>query len=138
MRWSKNSRSTRPGATENSADTAGRPATRSNDLALARGTDRGCACFAISTSPARLQLNARIDPRQLVLVVVKVDEPRAGDGCKLAHRFEVGGALKLDRADEATNGARLEPFPHQRQQPLGVAHDVGKQPIDRSHGPRVE
>src|ERR1700692_4907559 len=67
-----------------------------------------------------------------------MQEPGPWNGDKVAHHLEIRRSLKFDRADEATHSSGLEPFLHQPQQSFRVAHDIRKQPIDRSHRPRVK
>ena len=73
-----------------------------------------------------------------MLIMMKVQQTGAGDGCKFAHRVEIGFALKFHCADEAANRSSVQPFLHQSQQPPRVAHDIGKQPIHCCKGRGIE
>src|ERR1700730_11081469 len=133
MRWTKNSRSTRRGAMEKSADC--RQAGDSQKLGRIAGSALSCyfshaiqARSHLKKSSARFDAlsSARreVDPRQLMLVMMKMQEPRSRNGNNAAHDAKVGCALEFDRTDGPTDGPGLEPLLHEARQPLRIAYDI--------------
>src|SRR3984893_5565252 len=121
MRWTKNSRSTRRGAMEKSADC--RQAGDSQKLGRIAGSALSCyfshaiqARSHLKKSSARFDAlsSARreVDPRQLMLVMMKMQEPRSRNGNNAAHDAKVRCCLEFDRTYAPTDGPALEPLLH--------------------------
>src|SRR5215469_7820613 len=62
---------------------------------------------------------------------MKMQKSRARDRREAGRDFVVRGALEFQRADEPQGWTRFPPAIDQAQQPLGIADDIGEQPIDR-------
>src|SRR5438132_9652151 len=79
-----------------------------NGTSTASSTCGGPGCRNWITLMARRLHCSQTDPRQLVLVVVQVQQPGSRNGRKLLHALDVGRALEFDRAGKAADGAGLE------------------------------
>src|ERR1700722_2388454 len=68
-------------------------------------------------------LLSQLEPGQLMLVVMEVQQPRSRDGGERRRALEVGRARKLKWADNSADVPAREPFLHQPEEPFRIANN---------------